>query len=734
MEFPTITIKEYLTQKGIGFRESGKEIVARCPFADCDNDSRDNEAHWYVNPETSQYDCKKCGAQGNLKTLMKHFGDNAPQDTPRTRTAPTFDADIVEKCHEALPPHIREYLRKRGLTDAVIDANKLGYGQFYRKPWITIPIKDIYGNYAFFKLRQDPAFGDDKITYPKGAEAQLYDWQTLENAGGSLVICEGELDRLALVSKGITAVTGTHGAGTFKENWVEPVRKCGKVYICFDLDDAGRKGAERVAKMLEAAGADQINVITLPPELGEHGDITDYFAKHGGTVEDLFGKYAKPYPERIETSRFSPMTAEHLLETLGLTIKYDAENKLVTFLCELSAYTENSQFNISYNAPSSTGKSYIPTEIARLFPESDVIEIAYCSPTAFFHDVGEYDKEKNCYLADLSHKILIFLDQPHNELLARLRPLLSHDKKEIMLKITDKSQKFGLKTKNILLRGYPSVIFCTAGLNIDEQEATRFLLLSPEVSQEKIQQGISAAIRKEANSGDFTSWLDENPDRALLKERIRAIKLEKIQEINIASYGRIEQKFLNDNKTLKPRHQRDIKRLLAIVKSFAILNVWWRERAGSTITANDEDIDAAFKLWEKIAVSQELNLPPYIYNIYTEVILPAWQTKNPAANATGKVGISRQEVLEKHFAIYGRMLDSHQLRQQILPMLETSGLILQEQSPDDKRKMMIFPAALYQLPNNSENEGGVNIDDAKNSEPRGGEKKQSTESLFMNEV
>jgi hypothetical protein len=264
------------------------------------------------------------------------------------------------------------------------------------------------------------------------------------------------------------------------------------------------------------------------------------------------------------------------------------------------------------------------------------------------------------------------------------------------------------------LRGYPSVIFCTAGLRIDEQEATRFLLLSPEVNQDKIQQGISATIRKEADSESFVSWLEENPDRILLKERIRAIKLEGIKEINIASYEKIEERFLNKNKTLKPRHQRDIKRLLSLIKSFAILNVWWRARDGSTITANEDDINDAFKLWDKIAVSQELNLPPYIYNLYKEVILPAWVAKNETNGSfeeiTGKLGISRQEVLEKHFAVYGRMLDSHQLRQQILPMLETAGLILQEQDPSDKRKMMIFPSSLYQLSEvkrNSEMEGGV---------------------------
>ena len=712
MNLSNITIKEYLTEKSIPFRESGRELVAKCLFNDCDRDSKGDEAHLYFSIETGQYDCKKCGEKGNILTLAKHLGDTGP----KPRKTSDFNVELVEKCHLALPPHIREYLHKRGLTDAVIDAHKLGYGQFYRKPWITIPIKDVYGNYSFFKLRQDPAFGNDKITYPKGAEAQLYDWENLTKPNLSLVICEGEMDRLLLLSKGVPAITSTHGAMTFKDEWIEKIGKDKKIYICFDNDEAGRKGSERVAKMVEKGGC-ETHIITLPEEVGEAGDITDYFVKLGGSVDDLFGKYAKPYPERIDTTQFSPMSSQQLIDTLGLTIKYDAENKLATFLCELSAYTESSQFNISYNAPSSTGKSYIPTEIARLFPQDDVMEIAYCSPTAFFHDAGQYDKDKNMYLVDLSHKILIFLDQPHNELLARLRPLLSHDKKEIAIKITDKTQKNGTKTKNILLRGYPSVIFCTAGLRIDEQEATRFLLLSPEVNQDKIQQGISATIRKEANSDDFKSWLEENPDRALLKERIRAIKLEGIKEINIASHEIIEQRFLEKNKTLKPRHQRDIKRLLSLIKSFAILNVWWKERNGSTITATEDDINEAFKLWDKISVSQELNLPPYIYNFYKEVILLAWEAKNDNRNKvfeeiTGKLGLSRQEVLEKHFAVYGRMLDSHQLRQQILPMLETAGLIVQEQDPNDKRKMMIFPSSMYQLSGvkrNSETEGGVEI-------------------------
>src|SRR3989339_257276 len=83
----TITITEYLGRKGIEFRESGGELVTKCLFGDCDKNSRPNEAHLYFNAATSMYDCKKCGAQGNIVTLAKHLGDEIKDialDTPKS--------------------------------------------------------------------------------------------------------------------------------------------------------------------------------------------------------------------------------------------------------------------------------------------------------------------------------------------------------------------------------------------------------------------------------------------------------------------------------------------------------------------------------------------------------------------------------------------------------------------------------------------------------------------------
>ncbi|MHC4762108.1 MAG: hypothetical protein ACYS71_01825, partial [Planctomycetota bacterium] len=173
-------------------------------------------------------------------------------------------------------------------------------------------------------------------------------------------------------------------------------------------------------------------------------------------------------------------------------------------------------------------------------------------------------------------------------------------------------------------------------------------------------------------------------------------KQECINEIKIGRPELIKESFFREKRALKPRHTRDIGRLISLVKSFALLNLWFRDKDGSTIVANESDIEEAFKIWDVISESQELNLPPYIYQLYQEVILPAWFEKNDSRpegfeDVTGKLGLTRQDIIQEHYKVYGRFIADWQLRQQIIPMLETAGLITQERDPNDKRKILIYP-------------------------------------------
>ena len=402
---------------------------------------------------------------------------------------------------------------------------------------------------------------------------------------------------------------------------------------------------------------------------------------------------------------FSPLTAKGLVEILDLTIKKDNNNKVVTFIGCLLAYTEDSQINISFNGPSSTGKSYIALEIAKLFPAMDVIKLGNCSKTAFFHEQSKYDKEKNEFVVDLSRRILIFTDMPHTGLLESLRSFLSHDEKIMYSKITDKNTKGGLSTKTVALVGYPSVIFCTAGLKMDQQEMTRFILLSPEVDQEKLRAGVSNTIIKEADKDKYLEWLENDPNRSLLKHRVIAIKEEGIKEIKIEKLDTIQDRFLSNNRRSQPRHQRDIKRLISIIKGFALLNFWWRKRDGNTIIANDDDINEALKLWNEISVSQELNLPPYVYDLYIKVFIPIFEEKNKGKKEIQ--GITRDDIMKKHKAVYDTRISMDVLRFDIIPTLYSSGLITKEKSKEDARIEMIFISDSHTQKNNSVVDRGV---------------------------
>jgi len=97
--------------------------------------------------------------------------------------------------------------------------------------------------------------------------------------------------------------------------------------------------------------------------------------------------------------------------------------------------------------------------------------------------------------------------------------------------------------------------------------------------------------------------------------------------------------------------------------------------------------------------------------------VPAFDEKNSKVMSGYKIGIARKELITKHMDVYGRMLNDFHLRSQILPMLEASGLIIQEPDRNDKRKVLIYPTTPLTISddqNNSEVDGGVNTNEPDN--------------------
>ncbi len=408
-------------------------------------------------------------------------------------------------------------------------------------------------------------------------------------------------------------------------------------------------------------------------------------------------KVAKPEKIQIDVSQFKEMALDELNDILSLTIRHDRDNKLITYLCMLSAYTNNSQLNVSFNAPSSSGKTYMTTELAKLFPDEDKIALSGASPTSFFHGESRYDKKRKAKIVSLERKILLMYEQPNPLLQQKLRAVLSHDERELHFRITNKDKKGAHRAEHIIIRGFPATVFCSAGMQLDEQEATRAILLSPEVTEEKLKEGIHLQAQRGSNEVAFEDWLESQPERIAIKLRIQAIKAEKIKDIIIDNPDVIEERFNKMFGKPKARHMRDMGHLMKLIKAIALLNVWHRKQTDGTIVASQYDVDQGFELWGTVVESQDLNVPPAVLNFYKKIILPAYHAKKNDQNSRsdmeyGLVGLSSYELAAYYLKEEQTTLNDEHLRKQILPQLVNSGVIKLEQPINgDKRSKHIFP-------------------------------------------
>jgi len=227
--------------------------------------------------------------------------------------------DHAQRYHAQLSDRIRQYLNGRGIDDATIERFLIGWSGWR----ITIPIYDREGAVTFFKLAKDPADESDspKMLTTPGSCAELYGWERVRTDAPYVVICEGEFDRLVLESRGFPAVTSTGGALTFRLAWAEALRAVPDVYVCFDADEAGRIGAERVARLVPHA-----RVVTLPPEVGESGDVTDFFVRLGMSADafrELLADAAQLPPAPVQRRRPQSPAARTEIDELKTSVRIE---------------------------------------------------------------------------------------------------------------------------------------------------------------------------------------------------------------------------------------------------------------------------------------------------------------------------------------------------------------------------------------------------------------------------
>ena len=188
-------------------------------------------------------------------------------------------------------------IEKRGISQNVFDAFKLKYSNGK----LEIPVFSSEGKKLFSKYRHDT--GQNKYTYDPGSHAQLYGAHLAQHQD-TIVLTEGELDTLVLWSHGIPAVSATSGCSSnYQDEWIEML-KDKTLYICYDNDEPGLKGAAKLKKTFPNA-----TVLFLK----DVNDISDYFEKHS-EVKSIFKLTEGTLPEVVDDV-YIPKTQEQLQDT-----------------------------------------------------------------------------------------------------------------------------------------------------------------------------------------------------------------------------------------------------------------------------------------------------------------------------------------------------------------------------------------------------------------------------------
>lgn len=209
---------------------------------------------------------------------------------------------------------LRRYLMKqRGLSDEAILNRGLGITWSKGKAWFFIPLLNDGERVTHYKATAfDVETGDwlrdraGKKIIRSGGEVVLYMIdQALEFPDKPLVICEGEIDAVLARQYNVNAITGTGGAGTFKDDWALRIKRDlqveNGVCLLYDGDESGRSGAQKAAANLTAAGV-PVRVGTLP----EGKDVSDVILENGPQALHTIVGQAEPFEPAAKPSFISP--------------------------------------------------------------------------------------------------------------------------------------------------------------------------------------------------------------------------------------------------------------------------------------------------------------------------------------------------------------------------------------------------------------------------------------------
>lgn len=339
---------------------------------------------------------------------------------------------------------IIDYLKAKGYTlemmseVGIVDSKD---GKYYDSLGgrLIFPICDIYGQVIAFggRLLEKKDFAKYKNTRETSLfikNRTLYGLHLVKKIKltekvESIIMVEGYMDTIALVSAGIGNVVASMGTSLTTQQAKLLHRQVDKVYIAYDGDSAGQKATIRGLEILYNEGLD-VRVVTLPDDM----DPDDTIRKHGKEgFQKLLDKALPLIEYKLEFLKkfYDVTTVEGKVKYASQAIRVlkELENKI-----EMEAYLEGI---------SKISKIHIDTLKIEMNSNETVID-KLIAPTKI-STAGYESAEKYILYAMLNNKAFVNYDEDIKELLDS----------DIYLKIYKFIMEIKVKNKQLI----PSMIF-----------------------------------------------------------------------------------------------------------------------------------------------------------------------------------------------------------------------------------------------------------------------------------
>lgn len=243
-------------------RESGDELLAKCPLHLQRTGKEDGHPSWSINSKTYVHHCFSCGYAGTLTTLYRDLVGEVPEDLEwelsKQSVLAALDNPKVHVKEEG--PLVNEWvlhnytdmpqklLDRRHLERVSVDHFGIRWDTT-NKTWV-IPIRTPKGDLMGFQFRQKGIV----LNHPSGMEKSktLFGLHLFKNES-QITLVESPLDAVRFYNVGVPAVS-SFGASISTEQVDLMARNFRIVILALDDDPAGHRSNEIIHRMLKKRG------------------------------------------------------------------------------------------------------------------------------------------------------------------------------------------------------------------------------------------------------------------------------------------------------------------------------------------------------------------------------------------------------------------------------------------------------------------------------------------------